>query len=149
MAENCRRCPETARLVEAVPGMKTAFFSMLGPRKSVPAHRGPWRGVLRYHLALVVPEPRAQCGIRVADQIGHWQEGKSLVFDDAYEHEVFNHTDGRRVVLFMDIVRPLRFPFSAANTWMIERIARSEFLSQLLNNQARWAAGRGKDVAVA
>ena len=38
---NCARCPETARLLEQVPGMTTAFFSILSPRKHIPDHRGP------------------------------------------------------------------------------------------------------------
>ena len=39
-----------------------------------------------------------------------WREGKSLVFDDTYEHEAWNETDATRVVLFLDVVRPLRQP---------------------------------------
>src|SRR5437660_12116805 len=58
---NCDRCPETTRLLEGVPAMTTAFFSILGPRKHIPDHRGPYKGVLRYHLALMVPEPRDGC----------------------------------------------------------------------------------------
>jgi len=79
---NCRRCPVTTRIVEAIPGMKTAFFSILAPGKHIPAHRGPYRGVIRYHLGLKVPEPRDRCRIRVGDEIRHWEEGKSLVFVD-------------------------------------------------------------------
>ena len=54
---NCERCPQTAALLDGIPGLTTAFFSILSPRKHIGAHRGPWRGVLRYHLALRVPEP--------------------------------------------------------------------------------------------
>ncbi|NIP29217.1 MAG: aspartyl/asparaginyl beta-hydroxylase domain-containing protein, partial [Candidatus Dadabacteria bacterium] len=48
--ENCKRCPETARILKKIPGMKTAFFSILSPKKHIPAHKGPFNGVLRYHL---------------------------------------------------------------------------------------------------
>src|SRR5262249_12942424 len=58
VAKACRRCPETARALRAIPGMKTAFFSILTPRKRLPRHRGPYKGVLRLHLALRIPEPR-------------------------------------------------------------------------------------------
>src|SRR5262245_33157768 len=39
--ENCAHCPETARLLRSIPGMKTAMFSILAPKKHVPEHRGP------------------------------------------------------------------------------------------------------------
>ena len=38
--------------------MKLAFFSILAPGKHIPEHRGSLKGVIRYHLALKVPEPR-------------------------------------------------------------------------------------------
>ncbi len=108
--ENCARCPETTRLIEAIPGMRTAFFSILAPGKHINAHRGPYRGVIRYHLGLMVPEPRERCRIRVGERFGVWQEGQSLLFDDTFSHEVWNETEGIRVVLFMDIDRPMRLP---------------------------------------
>ena len=98
------------KLLKRIPGMKTAFFSILGPHKHVPAHRGPFKGVLRLLLAPRIPEPAEKCGIRVGTHTRTWDEGKALVFDDTVRHEVWNHTDGVRVVLFVDVVRPMRFP---------------------------------------
>ena len=90
---NIARCPETWRIVRKVPGLKTAMFSIFEPGKHLPAHRGPYNGVLRLHLALMVPPHGPhELAIRVGDRICHWQEGKALVFDDAYEHEAWNHT---------------------------------------------------------
>lgn len=135
---NCARCPETTRLVEAVPGMKTAFFSILAPGKHIPAHRGPFKGVIRYHLGLLVPEPAERCRIRVGTEIRHWREGKSLVFDDTYEHEVWNDTGGRRAVLFLDVVRPLRFPASTFNDLILALIKRSPFVQDGVQNYKAW-----------
>lgn len=42
------------------------------------------------------------CGIRIGDQVRAWEEGKCLVFDDAYEHEVWNRTEEERVLLLVD-----------------------------------------------
>ena len=123
MEENCKRCPETARLLAQVPGMKTAFFSILSPGKHIPAHRGFYKGVLRYHLGLIVPEPKEQCRIRVGDDYRHWEEGKSMIFDDTFDHEVWNDTGGVRVVLFLDVIRPLPFPWSSWNNMMIKLIS--------------------------
>ena len=137
---NCARCPETARLVAAVPGMQTAMFSILSPGKHIPDHCGPYKGVIRYHLALKVPEPRDQCRIRVGDQIAQWEEGKSLVFDDTFEHEVWNDTDGVRAVLFLDVVRPLRFPMNALNALVIKVIAWSPFVQDAKRRHLAWEA---------
>jgi len=135
---NCARCPETARLVEQVPGMLTAFFSILAPGKHIPSHRGPYKGVIRYHLALMVPEPRERCRLRVGGTTVHWEEGKSLVFDDTYKHEVWNDTSGTRVVLFMDVLRPLPFPLSALNRLIIALIRRHPFIQDARRNLDRW-----------
>lgn len=113
--DNCKKCPETLKLIAKIPGMKTAFFSILAPHKHLPAHRGPFNGVLRYHLGLIVPREREQCRIRVGHDTAFWDEGKSLVFDDAYQHEVWNDSEHERVVLFISFIRPLPFPFSVVN----------------------------------
>jgi ornithine lipid ester-linked acyl 2-hydroxylase len=112
---NIARCPETWRILQKVPGLKTAMFSILEPGKHIPPHRDPYNGVLRLHIGLIVPEPRDRLAIRVADQVCHWEEGKALVFDDHFEHEAWNGTDQTRVVLFADFAKPLRFPANLVN----------------------------------
>jgi ornithine lipid ester-linked acyl 2-hydroxylase len=136
---NIARCPETWRIVRKIPGLKTAMFSIFEPGKHLPAHRGPYNGVLRLHLALKVPphEPHA-LAIRVGDRICHWQEGKAVVFDDAYEHEAWNHTPETRVVLFVDFVKPLRFPANVVN-WLLMNIAVfTPFIREGLDNHQEW-----------
>jgi aspartyl/asparaginyl beta-hydroxylase (cupin superfamily) len=135
---NCRRCPETTRLLKGVPGMKTAFFSILAPGKHLPPHRGPFKGVLRYHLGLIIPKPETNCAIKVDGELRHWEEGKSLIFDDTYMHEAWNETNGDRVVLFMDFVRPLRFPASFINWILIKAIAMSPFVLGAAGNYLAW-----------
>jgi aspartyl/asparaginyl beta-hydroxylase (cupin superfamily) len=141
---NCLRCPATAAVLRAIPGVITGFFSILGPGKRLPPHYGPYRGVLRHHLALIVPEPRERCGIRVGDQIRHWADGQSLVFDDTYEHEAWNDTGGERVVLFLDIKRPLRPPMNRINDGIIKAVSRSPFIraarEQHVAREERFAA---------
>ena len=103
-------CPRTAALMREIPGMTTAMFSILSPRKHILDHRGPYKGVLRYHLGLIVPRDAEACRIRVGEDIRHWEEGKSMIFDDTFNHEVWNDTDETRVVLFVDVLRPLPVP---------------------------------------
>ena len=137
---NCQRCPETIRLLESIPGMTSAFFSILEPGKHLPDHRGAFKGILRYHLGLLIPEPSEECGIRVDSQICHWSEGKSLIFDDTYRHEAWNHTQSRRVVLFVDFKRPLRFPASVINWLVLTAIKHSPFVTDAVANYEAWEA---------
>ncbi|HZV20828.1 MAG TPA: aspartyl/asparaginyl beta-hydroxylase domain-containing protein [Hyphomicrobiales bacterium] len=135
---NIALCPETWRIVQAIPGLKTAMFSIFEPGKHLPAHRGPYNGVLRLHLGLIVPEPRDQVAIRVGERICHWEEGKVIIFDDAYEHEAWNKTDKVRVVLFVDFVKPLRFPASLLN-WLILNIALfTPYIREGYDKHRRW-----------
>jgi aspartyl/asparaginyl beta-hydroxylase (cupin superfamily) len=135
---NCARCPETAAALAQVPGLTTAFFSILAPHKHIPEHRGPWRGLLRYHLALRVPEPVQDAGIDVGGEVAHWREGKSLVFDDTYQHFAWNDTDGIRVVLFVDIVRPLRPPAAQFNRALLKVISLSPFIQDAKSRHREW-----------
>jgi beta-hydroxylase len=136
--ENARRCPQTMRILRKIPGMKTAFFSILSPRKHIPPHRGPYVGVLRLHLGLIVPEPREKVRIRIADQICHWEEGKCLVFDDTYNHEVWNDTDGYRVVLFVDFARPMKAPYNWLNDRLLNMATLAPFIREAKGKQATW-----------
>lgn len=136
--KNCDRCPETAKLLEKVPGLKVAFFSILAPGKHIPRHRGKHKGLIRYHLGLKVPEPRDQCRIQIDDQVAHWEEGKSLIFDDTYYHEVWNDTDGYRVVLFLDVLRPMRFPLSWVNWLVCRLIEASPIIQDAKANHDAW-----------
>jgi len=123
---NCARCPETARLLRGVPGLQTALFSILAPHYHIPMHRGVTKSLLRAHLGLVIPKQRESCTMRVGDQTVCWEAGKCVVFDDFYQHEVWNDTDEERVVLIFDFERPMR-PLgrllNAALMWGIKRTA--------------------------
>ena len=136
--ENRKRCPETVKLLENIPEMKNAFFSILSPNKHIPAHKGPFNGVLRYHLGLIIPEPREQCRIRIDEEIYTWEEGKTLIFDDTYNHQVWNDTEGFRVVLFVDFLRPLKFPFNLLNKLIINVSLFTPFVKETEANFKKW-----------
>lgn len=136
--ENAKRCPETTRILKKIPGLKTAFFSILSPKKHIPAHKGPYNGVLRFHLGLIVPEPKEDCKIRIDDQYYVWEEGKGIVFDDTYNHEVWNNTEGYRVVLFVDFERPVKFPFNLLNKMLLNIAALAPFLKEAEQKHKEW-----------
>jgi aspartate beta-hydroxylase/beta-hydroxylase len=111
---NRAKCPQTCAVLDQIPDLFQAFFSILDPGKHVPAHCGPYRGYLRYHLGLLVPD-RDQPSIRIRDQVYTWKEGESVLFDDSWDHEVHNRSDQIRVVLIVDVLRPMPRPFHQIN----------------------------------
>jgi beta-hydroxylase len=100
--ENCRRCPQTACILESVPGITMAGFSLLTAGTRIRPHKGITDRVLRCHLGLTVPN---SCGLCVAGEIRHWQTGKCLVFDDTVEHSAWNDSKENRIVLLVDFLK--------------------------------------------
>jgi ornithine lipid ester-linked acyl 2-hydroxylase len=101
--DNLRLCPRLAAILERIPGLTTAGFSVLGPGTVISPHVGYTSTVLRCHLGIVIPE---DCGIRVGGETRTWREGECLVFDDTAEHEAWNRSEQARVVLLLDVVKP-------------------------------------------
>jgi aspartyl/asparaginyl beta-hydroxylase (cupin superfamily) len=131
---NRERCPRTCALLAQVPGLFQAFFSILDGGKSVPAHNGPYRGYLRYHLGLVVPEENPPT-IRIKDQFHTWQAGRSILFDDSWNHEVINKSQSDRVVLIVDIRRPMPLVFDGTNRFA-QSVMRMVYGKQILKKLA-------------
>jgi ornithine lipid ester-linked acyl 2-hydroxylase len=136
--KNCRRCPRTTELIERIPGLQTAFFSILAPQKHIPRHRGIYKGVIRYHLGLIVPEERQRCRMQVGSEMVNWEPGGSVFFDDTYPHEVWNDTDQERVVLLMDVLRPFPNVLARLNRFVLKMIQRSPFVQDGVRRELEW-----------
>ena len=108
-SEGSKQCPRTAEILESLPGCLQAFFSILEPGHSIPAHNGPNLHYLRYHTAFVVPTD-APPTIRIRDTYYTWKERESVLFDDSYNHEIYNRSQELRVVLIVDVLRPAPWP---------------------------------------
>ena len=52
------------------------------------------------------PASKPPCFIRIGNQITQWEDGKSLIFDDSFEHQVCNNGDKTRIVLWFDVKHP-------------------------------------------
>jgi aspartyl/asparaginyl beta-hydroxylase (cupin superfamily) len=129
---NAMQCKTTMSLLKNVTGLQSAMFSILKPGAVIKPHRGPYNGLLRYHLGLIIPEAYSDCGIRIDKTIYNWQKGQSIVFDDSFEHEVWNNTAQYRVVLFIDFERPLPFPVNGLNRLFLSALARSPFINTII-----------------
>ena len=64
-----------------------------------------------------------------------------MIFDDTFNHEVWNDTDETRVVLFVDVLRPLPFPESLINRMIIRAIGYSPFVLDAKRNNQAWEKG--------
>lgn len=124
---NRRLCPKTAALLDQVPNLVVAFFSIMEPGTHVPRHRGLTKAWLNCHLPLVVPS-HGRCEMQVADETVSWKEGEWLVFDETNPHEVWNDTDEARIVLFLQVRRPMTTLGNAAAKLIHGLIRRSSFV---------------------
>lgn len=99
--------PFTTAILQSCPYIKSASLSILEPFSEITPHRGYMKGLLRYHLGIIVPDvpdadkPYIVCG----GEKYIWKEGEGVIFDDMYIHYVKNNSQYRRVVLFVDILR--------------------------------------------
>ena len=137
ITENLERCPETAKLVAGIPGLNSAFFSILAPGTHIPDHRGVTKGLITCHLGLIVPRD-GDVRMRVDTRIVRWAEGETLVFDDTYQHEVWNDTSGTRVVLLVQFERPLRNPGKAIAGFFLRIVRKSAFVQEARSNISKW-----------
>lgn len=100
--------PKTMDLIRTTECI-TALFSILEPDTILLPHKGVDKGVLRYHIAIQVPQNYKDCFLSIKGNNGiekyNWQEGKDILFDDLFEHSAENNTSETRVVLLLDIKR--------------------------------------------
>jgi ornithine lipid ester-linked acyl 2-hydroxylase len=136
-------CPATARALDRIPHVELALFSILAPGLHIPRHGGVTKGLVRCHLALKVPRDAEGAVMRVGSTQFHWAEGKAIVFDDTYKHEVRNDTAEERVVLLLDTRRPMRWPGHAAFALTRAMLRASPFVRDSRRNQQRWEQGNG------
>jgi aspartate beta-hydroxylase len=105
---NMAACPRLAAIVAANPRVLSASISFMAPGKRIPAHRGPFRGVVRFYLGLSVPrraDGSPAAVLKVDGREYRVGDGEWLLWDDTYSHEVLNDSDEVRSVLLLDVRR--------------------------------------------
>ena len=132
--KNCARAPVTAALLNTVPKLQTAWFSILTPHYHIPPHRGVTKSIVRCHVGLKIPTDREKCRLRLVDETLVWREGELFVFDDTYDHEVWNETDEERVVLIFDFNRPMRFWGRLLNTCFVAALKQTSYYQEPKRN---------------
>lgn len=149
---NCRLAPRTAALVRRIPDAYTIFFSVLEARQRISPHWGYYKGFLRYHLGVVIPNNNAngECFLRVngnrednakrdpalieKGEVYHWKEGAGIVFDDNYLHDAGNDSDQIRVVMWIDLRRRMPFYLELFNRLCLAVARRDSSMKEIQQN---------------
>lgn len=97
-------CPVLHGILKQCPEVISALIAILAPKSKLSAHTGWYKGIFKYHLPLIVPKC-GDCRIRVDKTWIDFEENKSIMFDDTFEHEVRNNCDEYRVILLFDVRR--------------------------------------------
>ncbi|XP_053915499.1 aspartyl/asparaginyl beta-hydroxylase isoform X8 [Cuculus canorus] len=105
----CKSVPKTCTLLERFPeatGCRRGQikYSIMHPGTHVWPHTGPTNCRIRMHLGLVIP--KEGCRIRCAQENRTWEEGKVLIFDDSFEHEVWQDAENYRLIFIVDVWHP-------------------------------------------
>lgn len=104
--DTCRLCPETTRILSAIPGVAefgTTMYSGLAPHTHIAPHYGYSNAKLRCQLPLRVP---GHCRLKVGEHEVEQREGRCIVFDDSFLHSAWNDSDEPRFVLVFDFFHP-------------------------------------------
>jgi beta-hydroxylase len=95
-------CPQTCAIVDSIPAIRSAMFTVLPPGAKLGRHHDPVASSLRYHLGLLTPNSE-KCALTLDGVDYPWRDGEELLFDQTYLHSAVNNTDVVRVILFCDV----------------------------------------------
>lgn len=135
--KNQKAFPKTMAIVAKYPEIISLSFNQLEANGEILPHCGDTNAIFRCHLGLEIPASLPQCGFRVKDELRSWENGKWLIFTDANNHEAFNKTNQRRIILVIDVLRDEYKPkrgtvFSTVLTslFLQKRIQRMMFIAK-------------------
>lgn len=109
LTKHTRRVPATVAALNLPPIPRIGgfapmiMFSLLRAGTHIAPHHGVTNTRLICHLPLVTSN---ECAIRVGGEVRPFEVGKTLIFDDSFEHEAWNRGSAIRVVLLFEIWRP-------------------------------------------
>jgi beta-hydroxylase len=136
--------PETLNIIKDEQ-IHNAFFSILDPHVEIKPHAGYYKGYLRYHLGIIIPQenekkPYIICGGKKYE----WSEGEGVLFDDMFIHYVNNITSKKRIILYLDIKRKhknwiidniIEFGnYMSENSFIIDRFMKNQHVQDSLKN---------------
>lgn len=125
-ASAAKWCPKTCALLDTIPAIRSALFTVLPPGGRLGRHHDPVASSLRYHIGLLTPNSE-KCALTLDGVVHPWRDGEELLFDQTYLHSAINDTDTPRVILFCDVdktqlIWPFRNLANAFNEHVVLRL---------------------------
>lgn len=99
--------PVLVNLLKNIPEVYSCAISVLQEGVRIPIHVGYYKGIMRYMIPVIVPKDKDNVFLCVNEKKYHWTEGEGVLWDDTFPHKVYNNTKEVRVVIYMDVKRPL------------------------------------------
>lgn len=131
--------PATFKIVTSLPEASSMVLgatkiSVMEPGTHVLAHTGLTNARMRIHLGLSGLDG---VYIRVGDSTRQWQDGRCIVFDDSFVHEVWHNGTQTRIVLIVDIWH-VEMDEAARQASILASSERDELVASYQNNRAQF-----------
>jgi beta-hydroxylase len=120
--------PFLVKLLEKIPEVYSCAISILQEGVRIPIHVGYYKGIMRYMMPLIVPKDKENVFLVVNEIKYNWTEGVGVLWDDTYPHKVYNNTKEIRVVIYMDVLRPLPNLLSKFNKFIVKLASNSQIV---------------------
>ena len=120
--------PFLVKLLKNLPEVCSCAISILQEGVHIPIHVGYYKGIMRYMMPLIVPKDRKNVFLVVNEKKYNWTEGVGVLWDDNFPHKVYNNTKEIRVVIYMDIIRPLPGLLNNFNKYILKLTCNSKIV---------------------
>jgi ornithine lipid ester-linked acyl 2-hydroxylase len=116
------------------PIVYNASLSILEPGGSIPMHVGQCQALVKYHVPISIP--KGDCHMVYNGRKYTWDD--RMLFNDTLPHMVVNNTSERRVIILMDILRPMSIPWNFIN----ESVAKSVWIDPVVRQRYQQICSR-------
>ena len=120
--------PTLCKVLDESPDVINCSVSILDEKTFIPIHNGYYKGMLRFMLPIIIPKDYTNVFLCNNYEKYYWTEGVGVLWDDTFPHKVFNHTDEVRIVLYMDVIRPISGILGKLNTGLIKLLSNSNMI---------------------
>ena len=123
--------PKLYKTLQKCSNIRTCFFSVIRGNKNIPTHRGPSKGLLRFHMPIYNDHPSKNY-LQVRDKKLYWDK-KPFLFDDTFYHKLVKKDNGMRISLICDVERHLPYGLKQLNQLVQDSFTNSDFVKERLN----------------